>query len=49
MGLDFLEALQVFSELSVESVRDELVESTLAHISLSVQEPLGDVVIYAQS
>lgn len=42
---DLLQSFQVLSELSVNSVGNELGPVTLANISLSVEEPLGDVVI----
>ena len=46
VGLDFLESFQVLSKLGVQLVGDELGEGSLSHISLSVQEPLGDVEVY---
>jgi hypothetical protein len=42
---DLLESLQVLSELGVNTVRDELRPVAFTDISLSVEEPLGDVVI----
>lgn len=41
---DLLESLQVLSELGVNTVGDELRPVALTNISLSVEEPLGDVV-----
>jgi len=43
---DLLQSFQIFSELGVDSVREELRPGALADISLSVKEPLGDVVVY---
>jgi len=43
---DLLQSFQIFSELGVDSVRDELRPGALADISLSVKEPLGNVVVY---
>ena len=42
---DLLESLQVLSELGVNTVGDELRPVALTNISLSVEEPLGDVVV----
>ena len=42
---DLLESLQVLSELGVNTVGDELRPAALTNISLSVEEPLGDVVV----
>jgi hypothetical protein len=42
---DLLESLQVLSELGVNTVGDELRPGALTNISLSVEEPLGDVVV----
>ena len=46
MGSDLLQSFQVLSELGVNTVGNELSPVALANISLSVEEPLGDVVIY---
>ena len=46
---DLLQSLQIFSELGVDSVGDELGPGALADVSLSVQEPLRDVVVYKGS
>jgi hypothetical protein len=43
---DLLQSFQIFSELGVDTVGDELRPGALADISLSVKEPLGDVVVY---
>lgn len=40
---DLLQSFQIFSELGVDSVGDELRPVALTDVSLSVQEPLGDV------
>ena len=42
---DLLESLQVLSELGVNTVGDELRPGALTNISLSVEEPLGDVIL----
>jgi len=42
---DLLQSFQIFSELGVDSVGDELGPCALTNVSLSVQEPLGNVVI----
>ena len=46
---DLLQSLQIFSELGVDSVGDELGPGALADVSLSVQEPLGDVIVFIHS
>lgn len=45
---DLLQSFQIFSELGVNTVGNELRPGALADISLSVKEPLGDVVVYAK-
>ena len=42
---DLLHSLQVLSELGVDTVGDELRPVALANITLSIQEPLGNVVV----
>ena len=42
---DLLQSFQIFSELGVNTVGDELGPGSIAYISLSVKEPLGDVVV----
>ena len=42
---DLLESLQVLSELGVNTVGNELRPVALTNISLSVEEPLGNVVV----
>lgn len=42
---DLLQSFQIFSELGVDTVGDELRPVAFADISLSVKEPLGDVVV----
>ena len=44
---DLLQSFQVLSELGVNTVGNELTPVALADISLSVEEPLGNVVIYS--
>ena len=48
MALDLLHSFQVLSELSVQSVGNKLVPVSLSDISLSVHEPLGNVVVYSK-
>jgi hypothetical protein len=48
VALDLFHSFQIISELSIELVGDELSPVAFSDISLSVQEPLGDVVVYAQ-
>lgn len=43
---DLLHSFQIFSQLGVEGVGDELVVVAFSNITLSVQVPLGDVVVY---
>ena len=45
MSSDLLQSFQVLSELGVNTVGNELTPVALADISLSVEEPLGDVVV----
>lgn len=42
---DLLQSFQIFSELGVDTVGDELRPGAFADVSLSVQEPLGNVVV----
>ena len=42
---DFLHSFQIFSELGVDLVGDELRPVAFTDVSLSVQEPLGNVVV----
>ena len=42
---DLLHSLQVLSELGVDTVGDELRPVAFADVSLSVEEPLGNVVV----
>ena len=42
---DLLHSFQVLSELGVNTVGDELRPGSLADVSLSVEEPLGNVVV----
>lgn len=43
---DLLHSFQIFSELGVDSVGEELGPVAVADVSLSVQEPLRNVVVY---
>jgi hypothetical protein len=45
VGSDLLQSLQIFSELGIKGVGDELSPGSLTNVSLSVQEPLGNVVV----
>ena len=40
-----LQAVQILTEISLEVVRHDLLELASLHVLLSVQEPLGDVVL----
>ena len=46
MSSDLLQSFQVLSELGVNTVGNELTPVALTDISLSVEEPLGNVVVY---
>ena len=46
VGSNLLQSFEILSELGIESVGDELGPGSVSDISLSVQEPFGDVVIY---
>ena len=43
---DLLHSFQIFSELGVQLIGNELSPVSVSDISLSVQEPLGNVVVY---
>ena len=43
---DLLHSFQILSELGVQLIGNKLGPVSVSDISLSVQEPLGDVVIY---
>lgn len=43
---DLLQSFQILSELGVQSVRDQLGPVAVSDISLSVQEPFGNVIVY---
>ena len=43
---DLLHSLEIVSELGVQTVGDKLTPVAVSDVSLSVQEPLGDVVVY---
>lgn len=45
---DLLESFQILSELGVQGVGDELTPVAVSSVSLSVQEPFGNVVLYTQ-
>lgn len=46
---DLLQSFQIFSELGVDTVGDQLGPGSLADVPLSVQEPLGNVVVYRRN
>lgn len=43
---DLLQSFQILSELGVQGVGDQLGIVTVSDISLSVQEPFGNVIVY---
>ena len=45
VGSNLLQSFEILSELGVEGVGDELRPGSVSDVSLSVQEPFGDVVI----
>lgn len=45
---DLLQSFQILSELGVKSVGDKLSPVAISSVSLSVQEPFGNVVVYTQ-
>jgi hypothetical protein len=45
---DLLQSFQILSELGVEGVGDQLGPVAVSNVSLSVQEPFGNVVVYTQ-
>jgi hypothetical protein len=49
VALNLFHSFQILSELGIELVGDELGPVAFSDISLSVQEPLGDVVVYSNS
>ena len=42
---DLLQSLEILSELGVEGIGDKLGPGSVSDVSLSVEEPFGDVVI----
>ncbi len=42
---DLLQSFQIFSELGVDTVGNELGPGAFTDVSLSVQEPLGNVIV----
>ena len=42
---DLLQSFQIFSELGVDTVGDELRPGSFTDVSLSVEEPFGNVVV----
>lgn len=45
VGADLLEPLQVLTQLVIQLVGQHLTEATVLHVLLSVQEPVGDLVL----
>ena len=45
---DLLHSLEIVSELGVQTVGDKLTPVAVSDVSLSVKEPLGNVVVYKQ-
>merc|ERR1719159_534563 len=45
VSADLLEALQILTELGVKTVGDRLTKGTVLPVLLSVQEPIGDLVL----
>merc|ERR1711955_170971 len=45
VGADLLESLEVLTQLVVQLVGQHLAEATILHVLLSVQEPVGDLVL----
>ena len=43
---DLLHSLEIVSELGVQTVGDKLTPVAVSDVSLSVKEPLGNVVVY---
>ena len=46
---DLFHSFQILSELGVEGVRDQLSVVAVSDVSLSVQEPFGNVVVYKET
>jgi hypothetical protein len=44
--LDLLHSFQIFSQLCVQRIGNQLTPSTFSHVILSVQEPFGNVIVY---
>ena len=49
MRLNLLQSFQIFSVLGVESIGDDLGVVSFSGVLLSVQEPLGNVVVYTRN
>merc|ERR1712099_64375 len=45
VSTDLLETLQILTELGIETVGDRLTKGTVLPVLLSVQEPVGDLVL----
>ena len=45
MGTDLLESLEVLTHLVVEAVGEDLAEFAILDVLLSVEEPVGDLVL----
>jgi hypothetical protein len=48
MGTDLLEALEIFTELAVDAVGEDLGVLAVDNVALSVEEPGGDFICLGQ-
>ena len=46
---DLFHSFQILSESGIEGVRDQLSVVAVSDVSLSVQEPFGNVVVYKET
>ena len=49
VAFDLLHSFQVLSQFGIQGVRYELSEPSISDVSLSVQEPFGNVVVYIKT
>jgi len=47
VALDLLHSFDVLSQLGIQTIGNQLSEPSVSDISLSVQEPFGNVVVYS--
>lgn len=45
---DLLHSLEILSELGIQTIGNQLRPVAVSDVSLSVQEPLGDVIFYTR-